>query len=631
MKKHILFITLFLCLFAPLSAKIKATKITGTIKNTEAKALKGVLIRNTTIGISAMSDANGSFAIEAKKGDTLLFTLEGYIQVTTVVSQLTQLSVVLNRPNTPLSFIDPLEDPDDALVDPEILEDASSVSLKRPFSPPHHLYTRGKLKLSVRDIPYRSCYTPPRKKKNSYAHFKENSFLNPKNEPLSTFSIDVDNASYSSIRTYLQRGNKPPKDAVRIEEMINYFSYDFKASKGKHPFGIHTELAACPWNENHQLLQVALQAKKIDVKHAPASNLVFLIDVSGSMNAPNKLPVLKKAFGLLVKQLRAKDKVAIVVYAGSSGIVLASTSGAEKAKIQAAIERLHASGGTAGAQGLELAYKVAEENYIEGGNNRIILATDGDFNIGKSSDSEMESLIEDQRKKGIFISVTGYGMGNYKDSKMEIIADKGNGNYYYIDTVLEAKKVFVTEFGGTLYSLAKDVKIQVEFNPNVVRKYRLIGYENRLLAADDFQNDHKDAGEIGAGHSVVAFYEIVPTSSQEQDDTDLKYQNVKNSITKRYDDELATVKFRYKKPKEATSKLLKETIKNEAIPFKKASKNFQFASTVAGFGMLLRNSEYRGTMTYASLLELAKDSKGKDVFGYRSEYIQLLSLAAALD
>lgn len=623
MKKHILLFTLFFCLFAPLTAKSKTIKITGDIKDPEGKALQGVLISNTTSNISALSDAYGAYVIAAKKGDILLFTLAGYIQVTTVVSQLTQLSIVLNRANTSVLFTNPL-------LDPDTYNDASSMPSKRSFSPPYQLYTRGKLKVSVPNTPYRSCYTPLVKNKNSYAHFTENNFLNPKKDPLSTFSIDVDNASYSSIRMYLQRGNKPPKDAVRIEEMINYFNYDFEASKGKHPFGIYTELAACPWNEDNQLLQVALQAKKIDTKYAPASNLVFLIDVSGSMNVPNKLPLLKKAFGLLVKQLRAKDKVAIVVYAGSSGIVLAPTSGSEKATIQAAIERLHAGGGTAGAQGLELAYKVAEENYIAGGNNRIILATDGDFNIGKSSDIEMESMIEQQRKKGIFISVTGYGMGNYKDSKMEIIADKGNGNYYYIDTALEAKKVFVTEFSGTLYSLAKDVKIQIEFNPTVVHKYRLIGYENRILASDDFQNDHKDAGEIGAGHTVVAFYEIVPTSSQVQEDTDLKYQNVKNSGSMRYDDELATVKFRYKKPTKTKSKLLKKTIKNEPISFEKASNNFQFASTVAGFGMLLRNSDYRGTMTYASLLDIAKSSKGKDVFGYRSEYIQLLSFAAAL-
>ena len=622
MKKRIVLFTLLFCLFAPLTAKNKAIKITGNIKDLEGKALQGVFINNTSSNISALSDTYGAFVITAKKGDVLLFTLAGYIQVTTVVSQLTQISIVLIR-------IDPPMMDDCGTSEVIILEDAASMPLKGPFSPPHQLNTRGKL--SVRNIPYRSCYTPLTNDQNSYAQFTENSFFNPKKEPLSTFSIDVDNASYSSIRRYLQRGNKPPKDAVRIEEMINYFNYDFEASKGKHPFGIYTELAACPWNEDNQLLQVALQAKKIDTKHAPASNLVFLIDVSGSMNAPNKLPLLKKAFGLLVKQLRAKDKVAIVVYAGSSGIVLAPTSGAEKATIQAAIERLHAGGGTAGAQGLELAYKVAEENYIAGGNNRIILATDGDFNIGKSSDIEMESMIEQQRKKGIFISVTGYGMGNYKDSKMEIIADKGNGNYYYIDTALEAKKVFVTEFSGTLYSLAKDVKIQIEFNPNVVHKYRLIGYENRILAADDFQNDHKDAGEIGAGHTVVAFYEIVPSSSQVQDDTDLKYQNVKNTRSMSYDDELATVKFRYKKPTKTKSKLLKKTIKNEPISFEKASNNFQFASTVAGFGMLLRNSDYRGTMTYASLLDIAKISKGKDVFGYRSEYIRLLSLAATLE
>ena len=348
-----------------------------------------------------------------------------------------------------------------------------------------------------------------------YAPVNENGYKNVKNNPLSTFSIDVDNASYSNIRRFINSGTLPPADAVRIEEMINYFKYDYPEPRGEHPFSVFTELAICPWNRNHQLLQVGLRGKSIDKTSLPPSNLVFLIDVSGSMNYPNKLPLLKSAFGLLVNELRPQDHVAIVVYAGAAGLVLESTPGNRKELIMSAIDNLEAGGSTAGGAGLKLAYNEAEKNFVKGGNNRIILATDGDFNVGESSNGGMERLVEEKRDLGVFITVLGFGMGNIKDDKMEIIADKGNGNYSYIDNLQEARRVLVSEFGGTLFTIAKDVKFQLEFNPAKVESYRLIGYENRLLNDEDFNDDTKDAGEMGSGHMVTALYEIVPAGSDE--------------------------------------------------------------------------------------------------------------------
>ena len=459
---------------------------------------------------------------------------------------------------------------------------------------------------------------------------EENGFKNPLKAPLSTFSIDVDAASYSNVRRFINNGTLPPADAVRVEEMINYFDYAYTQPKTKDPFSINYELSSCPWNSENQLLHIGLQGKQLNTKDAPASNLVFLIDVSGSMSSSNKLPLLKKAYALLVEQLRETDKVAIVVYAGSSGVVLPSTTGDKKKEILKALEKLNSGGSTAGAEGLELAYKIAEENFIEGGNNRIVMATDGDFNVGQSSDKELENLIIKNRDKGIFISVTGFGMGNYKDSKMEIIADKGNGNYSYIDNILEAKKVFVNEFGGTLFTIAKDVKIQIEFNPNLVKRYRLVGYENRLLNDEDFQNDKKDAGELGAGHTVTALYEIVPVSTSKKYDTDLKYQTIEPASKTKFASELATVKFRYKKPEGNKSTLIEIPIENKPISFGKTSDSFQFSSAVAGFGMLLKNSDYSENMTFKEIEKIAKKSKGMDENGYRAEFIRLVEMASLL-
>jgi len=466
----------------------------------------------------------------------------------------------------------------------------------------------------------------------SYDYISENGFKSPLNSPLSTFSIDVDAASYSNVRRNLNQGNLPPVDAVRVEELINYFTYNYKAPTNK-PFSIFTEVTECAWNSKHKLAMIGIQAKVIDMKDAKPSNLVFLLDVSGSMSSPNKLPLLKKSLKLLVNQLSEKDKISIVVYAGSAGLVLDATTCDNKAKIFTALENLQAGGSTAGGAGIKLAYKVAKENFISDGNNRIILATDGDFNIGASSDGEMQRLIEKQRESGVFITVLGFGMGNYKDSKMEKIADNGNGNYAYIDNLLEAQKVLVNEIGGTLLTIAKDVKLQVEFNPANVQSYRLIGYENRLLNDADFNDDKKDAGELGAGKTVTALYEIIPTGVKSEFSTssvdDLKYQKTKEKTVN--NNEIFTVKIRYKTPKGSISKLISKIVNNKAKSFDNASENLRFATSVAEFGMLLRNSKYKGTSSYKSISKIAYASKGIDEEAYRSEFIKLVKLAENID
>lgn len=462
-----------------------------------------------------------------------------------------------------------------------------------------------------------------------YATIDENGFRKVVDKPLSTFSIDVDAASYSNMRRFINNGQLPPKDAVRIEEMINYFGYEYKNPTGKDPFSINTELSKAPWNKDHLIVQVGLQGKKIEMDNLPASNIVFLLDVSGSMSSPNKLPLLKSAFKLLANELRPQDRVSIVVYAGAAGLVLPPTDGNDKKKMMEALDKLQAGGSTAGGAGIKLAYKVAKENFVEGGNNRVILATDGDFNIGAASNAEMERLIEEKRKDGVFLTVLGFGMGNYKDSKMEILADKGNGNYAYIDNMREAKKVLVNEFGGTLFTIAKDVKIQVEFNPAVVQAYRLIGYENRKLNDEDFNDDKKDAGELGSGHTVTALYEIIPVGVDShfvKDIDPLKYQESREAV-RGGKDELLTVKFRYKEPNGETSKLITRVVKNQVGT---ASDNLNWTMAVAGFGMLLRDSEFKGELTYSSVLAMAKAAKGKDEFGYRGEFIGLVDLAKGM-
>jgi Ca-activated chloride channel family protein len=417
--------------------------------------------------------------------------------------------------------------------------------------------------------------------------------------------------------------------------MINYFNYDYPEPKGKHPFSVYTEISQCPWNESHQLLHVGLKGKSIDKSELPASNLVFLLDVSGSMSAPNKLPLLKQAFRMLVNELRPEDRVAIVVYAGAAGLVLESTPGSKKEQIIAALDQLQSGGSTAGGAGLKLAYKVAQENFIEEGNNRIILATDGDFNVGSSSNAEMERLIEQKREYGVFMTVLGFGMGNYKDDKMEIIADKGNGNYAYIDNIQEARKVFITEFGGTLFTIAKDVKFQIEFNPARVKGYRLVGYENRLLNDEDFNDDKKDAGEMGSGHTVTALYEVIPAGSDEslKRIDPLKYQSGREKpksaekVKADLSAELMTVKLRYKQPDGNTSTKVEIPVKGKLLDLEETSDNFRFSAAVAEFGLILRDSQYKEDASIEHVIALAKGSRGEDEEGYRSEFLKLVRLA----
>jgi len=465
-----------------------------------------------------------------------------------------------------------------------------------------------------------------------YATIHENGFKDVKHNPLSTFSIDVDKASYANVRRYINMGQKPPVDAVRIEEMVNYFTYDYPQPDGDHPFTVSHELSTCPWNNSHQLLQIGLQGKEIDKENLPPSNIVFLLDVSGSMSDHNKLPLLKSAFRLLVKELRPEDRIAIVVYAGAAGVVLESTAGSEKDKILQSLDKLSAGGSTAGGAGLKLAYKIAQQNFIKEGNNRIILATDGDFNVGASSDAEMERMIEVEREKGVFMTVLGFGMGNYKDSKMETIADKGNGNYAYIDNIQEANKVFVSEFGGTLFTIAKDVKFQIEFNPERVKSYRLVGYENRLLNDEDFNDDKKDAGEMGAGHTVTALYEIVPAGSDQSyvDIDPLKYQSNRDNMSNRgTTEELMTIKLRYKKPDGNKSTLYEIAVNGKVKKFDRTSDNFRFASAVAQYGMILRGSDYLKQGTVGAVLTQARGAKGEDSEGYRGEFIKLVNSSSS--
>jgi Ca-activated chloride channel family protein len=467
-----------------------------------------------------------------------------------------------------------------------------------------------------------------------YDPIVENRFLTATQNPLSTFSIDVDEAAYSNIRRYINNGSIPPAGAVRIEEMINYFDYSYPQPTNDEPFSVNTELSECPWSPQHRLVHIGLQGKDIPLQNLPNANIVFLIDVSGSMEEPNKLPLVKASMNLLADQLRTDDKVAIVVYAGNAGLVLPATSGANKIAIKEAIDNLQAGGSTAGGEGIQLAYKVARENFIKGGNNRIILATDGDFNVGVSSDDELVSLIEKERKSGVFLSVLGYGMGNYKDSKMQQLADKGNGNHSYIDNINEARKVLVSEFGSTLFTIAKDVKIQIEFNPAKVQAYRLIGYENRALAAEDFNDDKKDAGELGAGHTVTALYEVIPVGVKSEfiaNVDDLKYQPAKNvPATASGGDELMTIKLRYKKPDGDVSKLIVHPVTDSHIALANTSDNFRFAAAVASFGMLLRNSEFKQNASFQQVIALANNAKGNDVNGYRSEFIALVKAAGSL-
>ncbi|HEU4451766.1 MAG TPA: VWA domain-containing protein [Longimicrobium sp.] len=462
--------------------------------------------------------------------------------------------------------------------------------------------------------------------REGYRAIQENEFLDVTANPLSTFAIDVDAASYSNVRRFLRENRLPPRDAVRIEELVNYFDYDYPDPAGDDPFSITTEISVAPWNPAHRLVHVGLQGKRIASRDLPPNNLVFLVDVSGSMQVHNKLPLVKESLRMLVRELRPQDRVSLVVYAGAAGVVLPPTPGSRKERIAQAIEQLEAGGSTAGGAGILLAYRTARESFLEGGNNRVILATDGDFNVGASSDAALVQLIEQEREKGIFLTVLGFGTGNYQDGKMEQLADHGNGNYAYVDGREEARKVLVREMGGTLLTIAKDLKVQIEFNPARVKAYRLIGYENRLLAAEDFADDSRDAGELGAGHSVTALYEIIPADSEEPVRTagTLRYQETRprDAATGA---ELMLVKLRYKDPTGTESRLVEAPVVDRGIDLASTSDDFRFSAAVAQWGMLLRDSRFKGNASWPAVLQLAQGSLADDGGGYRAEFIRLVT------
>ncbi|WP_116545183.1 vWA domain-containing protein [Pontibacter virosus] len=613
MKKN-LFLLFALLLFG-LTATAQSRTITGTVTDlNDGNPLPGVsiIIKGSTKG--AATDQYGKYSLSIPDDNAVLvFRYIGYMTQEIKVGKREVMDVKMQLDNRQLCEI---------VVVEQSLPRALAGKVAGVFSGRNKAENMSYAAAPVFDA------APQAHNTENYDFIKENSFLDAHKNPLSTFSIDVDNASYSNVRRFLNQGQRPPADAVRIEEMVNYFNYDYPQPTGDAPFSVISELSACPWNKDNQLLHIGLQGKRVATDQLPPSNLVFLIDVSGSMFSPDKLPLVKAGLKLLVEELRPQDQVSMVVYAGAAGLVLPSTSGKEKKKIIAALDKLEAGGSTAGGAGINLAYKVAEDNFVKGGNNRVILASDGDFNVGVSSDSELQRLIEKKRETGVFLTVLGFGTGNLKDSRMEQLANKGNGNYAYIDNIREAQKVFVSEFGGTLFTIAKDVKLQLEFNPAKVKAYRLIGYENRALANEEFNDDKKDAGDMGSGHTVTALYEIVPVgaSSQTQAGTvdALKYQKTSIDPKAKRSEEMLTMKLRYKEPDGETSRLITTTVSSQALPAAQTSDNFRFSAAVAACGMLLRDSEFKGNASFPMVLELAKNARGKDEEGYRIEFVNLV-------
>jgi len=511
---------------------------------------------------------------------------------------------------------------------------ASEQVVKSTISRHPEMKKRALNKAGVRPFPQRPHIriTPELLERENYQSFYGNPVMRVPEQPVSTFSIDVDTGAYANVRRFLNHGNLPRKDVVRIEELVNYFSYDYPQPKNKHPFSVTTELAPAPWNKNTLLLHVGIQGKDIAKQTLPPSNLVFLVDVSGSMHSANKLGLLKTSMKLLSKQLRSQDKVSIVVYAGASGVVLPPTAGNQTAAIHQALEQLRAGGSTNGASGIKLAYQMAQQGFVKDGINRVILATDGDFNVGTINFDSLIDLIEVKRKGGVSITTLGFGMGNYNDHLMEQIADAGNGNHAYIDTINEAQKVLVDEMSSTLNTIAKDVKIQVEFNPSQVSEYRLVGYENRMLKREDFNNDKIDAGEIGAGHSVTALYEISLVGSKGNLNDPLRYDTVSRLTKSIKNNELAFLKLRYKQPNGGKSTLIEQAINRQNVQtdLVKTSDRFRFSASVAAFGQQLRGADYLKDYSYTDILDLARHSRGEDPFGYRGEFIKLVNLAKSL-
>jgi Ca-activated chloride channel homolog len=620
--------------------------VTGTVTDEQGKPIPfaTVTIKGKAKGVSA--DAYGKYSINANVGDVLVFSSQGRVAKEVTVGPKGTVDVVLVSNNDKeLREVVITRGYGTKRTRRQVVTNSATVSNKALYftAPSGSLNDALAGKVSGVQVQGQSQIAQGRNSKlksrrdafntEDYDNIVENTFHKVSDDPLSTFSIDVDAASYSNVRRYISEGQMPPAGAVRIEEMINYFRYNYPQPTGKDPFSITTEMSDCPWNSKHKLVLIGLQGKKIPTDDLPPSNLVFLIDVSGSMFDENKLPLVKASLKMLTDQLREKDRISIVVYAGNAGLVLPTTSGSDKIKIKSAIDALEAGGSTAGGAGIQLAYKTAKQNFMKNGNNRVILCTDGDFNVGVSSDDDLVRIIEKERESGVYLTVLGYGMGNYKDNKMQQLADKGNGNHAYIDGINEAKKVLVNEFGGTLFTIAKDVKLQLEFNPAKVAGYRLIGYENRMLNKEDFNDDKKDAGELGSGHTVTALYEIIPFGVQSdllKDVDKLKYQNPNKEEPTVFSDELLTVKFRYKSPDKNTSELIVHPLTDKAVSFNSTSDNFRFAAAVAGFGMLLRNSKFKGSATYSYMYNIASGALGNDKEGYRKEFIGLVKQAAGL-
>ena len=606
MKQILLFCFLFIG-----SLYAQEYEVTGKVTDVSNNPLPGVsvLIKGTAQGVT--TDFDGKYTIKVKNGDILEFSFLGMKIKQVKVNGQKVINVVLEE--------------DDAILEEVVVTSYETAKRRDVTSSSIRIRGAGSVSGNYRT---KNSYTL-NSSRETYKAIDEGGFKKTTKDPVTTFSADVDRASYSNVRRMLNYGQKPHKDAVRIEELINYFDYDYAppAEGGKTPLKATTTLSSCPWNPDNYLLRIGLQAKKIDFTKAPPSNIVFLIDTSGSMDEPNKMPLLKASFKLLLDNLRPEDRIAIVVYAGAERVALPSTPAKEKDTIIKVLENLEAGGSTAGGAGIQKAYQIARENFIEKGNNRIILATDGDFNVGVRSDGELKRLVEKERQSGVYISVLGYGMGNYRDDMLETIANKGNGNYAYIDNIAEAKKVLVNEFGGTLYTVAKDVKLQLEFNPQYVKQYRLVGYENRALANEDFEDDKKDAGEIGAGHTVTALYELIPVKGATTDG--LRYQK---QVKEGFANELAFLKIRYKDPMAKDAKSVEEST---PIPFSltdltQTDDDYRFAAAVAEWGMLLRNSKYKAKSSYKQVIDLAKNAIGKDEEGYRKEFIRLVELSVKI-
>ncbi len=633
-----------LCLFAFAFIAEQNKTVEGTITDKNGKPIIGASISVKGTQTATLTDSNGYFKITLPADNaTLVFSCIGFESKEFTLHGEQTLNITLKQTNAAaLNEVVVTGYPEQQK---ETLMMAAPPSSKQ-FSAPNAirgmasgLYIsrkNGRRMQANESFISSDKYTDTDQQFNreGYDKITENPFLRVTDNPLSTFSIDVDAASYSNVRRFINNKELPPAGAVRIEEMINYFTYQYPQPQNGEPFSVNTELSQCPWNKAHRLMLIGLQGKIIPTESLPASNLVFLVDVSGSMMVENKLPLVQSSLKLLTDQLRQQDRVSIVVYAGNAGLVLPPTSGDHKTTIKDAIDRLEAGGSTAGGAGIKLAYVAAKQNFIQGGNNRVILCTDGDFNVGVSSDDELETLIEQERETGVFLTVLGFGMGNYQDAKMQKLADKGNGNHAYIDGISEARKVLIHEFGGTLFTIAKDVKLQIEFNPAKVQGYRLIGYENRLLAKEDFNNDKKDAGELGSGHTVTALYEIMPVGSptNELDSVDaLRYQTTKRTKPSgQFNNELLNIKLRYKQPDGSTSKLLQHPVKDDNTALENTSSNFRFAASVASFGMLLRHSQYKGNFSYDDIVPLASQATGNDIEGYRKEFIQLVQNAKLL-